>query len=115
MRSRKGAILSQVLLLFAAGFVSNGVRAVPLGATYGHNIALQEISDTCDWWGTRWQYGWRGYGWYLCWEQAKPFPTFIDPQETPAEAVRPAPAAVPQSCIKKRRDNDGKLHARRVC
>jgi hypothetical protein len=117
MRSRNGAIISLVFPIVGACVVSGDVRAVPAEKTIAHDMALQQVSDTCDWWGTRWQFGWRGYGWYACWDQAKPFPTFVDPHETPPEALPPAVEALQmqRNCVKKWRDSDGKLHARRTC
>jgi hypothetical protein len=70
---------------------------------------VQPVSDTCWWWGTRWQYGWRGYGWYTCWDEAKPFPTQISPEAIPQEAL------VPESCVKTWRDRTGKQRSRTVC
>jgi hypothetical protein len=117
MRSRNGAIISLVFPIVGACVVSGDVRAVPAEKTIAHDMALQQVSDTCDWWGTRWQFGWRGYGWYACWDQAKPFPTFVDPHESPPEALPPAVEALQmqRNCVKKWRDSDGKLHARRTC
>jgi hypothetical protein len=80
----------------------------------GQHIAAQKVGDACDWWGTRWQFGWRGYGWYTCWELPKPFPTVIDPEVTPPEAAAP-PLVVTKPCVKKWRDSDGNWHARRTC
>ena len=74
---------------------------------------FQLVEDTCWWWGFRWQYGWRGYGWYPCWDWAKPLPTVVAPEETPPEAV--SPPALPESCVKRWRDDAGNWRARRVC
>src|SRR5215472_10292063 len=118
MRGRKGAILAAISLFLSVWFLPNDARGVKLDTSVLSNrqyIAPQQISDTCDWWGARWQFGWRGYGWYACWEQAKPFPTFVDPQETPPEALPPPPEAAPQGCVKRWRDSEGKPHARRIC
>jgi hypothetical protein len=70
---------------------------------------LDRVSDNCWWWGTRWQYGWRGYGWYPCWDWPKPSPTVVAP-----EAV-PNPASVTESCEKSWRDAAGHRHWRRMC
>jgi hypothetical protein len=118
MRGQNGAVLLLIAGLFISGALCFGADAAPFGAAglqHRQNIAPQQISDSCEWWGTRWQYGSRGYGFYPCWEQAKPLPTVIDPQETPLEAVQAAPVEIPQKCIKRWRDSDGNLHARRVC
>jgi hypothetical protein len=70
---------------------------------------FQLVEDTCWWWGTRWQYGWRGYGWYPCWDWTKPQPTVIAPDEVPADA------ATKQSCVQSVRDPSGNVRSRRVC
>jgi len=66
------------------------------------------VEDTCWWWGVRWQYGWRGYGWYPCWDWVKPLPTEVAPEAVPQEAFAPL-------CVQKWRDGEGKWHSRRVC
>jgi hypothetical protein len=70
---------------------------------------LQRVDDACWWWGTRWQYGWRGYGWYPCWDWPKPAPTAIAPE------AAPDPAAITESCERTWRDAGGQQHRRRVC
>ena len=75
-------------------------------SSIGH---FQLVEDTCWWWGTRWQYGWRGYGWYPCWDWTKPQPTVIAPEEVPADA------ATTRGCVQSVRDPSGNVHSRRVC
>lgn len=70
---------------------------------------FQLVEDTCWWWGLRWQYGWRGYGWYACWDWVKPQPTVIAPEAVPEDAL------TAQSCVRRWRDSSGNWHARRVC
>jgi hypothetical protein len=79
----------------------------------GKNDNLQRVEDTCWWWGTRWQYGWRGYGWYPCWDWTKPQPNVVAPETVPESAVEQS--EVQESCIKRWRDNAGLWHARRIC
>ena len=67
------------------------------------------VEDTCWWWGMRWQYGWRGYGWYPCWDWVKPQPTVIAPEEVPVDALKG------QQCVKSWRDPSGDWHTRRIC
>jgi hypothetical protein len=80
----------------------NGIR------TAGHNGYFRLVEDTCWWWGTRWQYGWRGYGWYPCWDWTKPQPTVIAPGEVP-------PGALTDQCVQNWRDAAGNWHARKLC
>jgi hypothetical protein len=71
---------------------------------------VQLVGDTCWWWGPRWQYGWRGYGWYTCWDEVKPMaPIAIAPEAIPENA------ALPRSCLRTWRDEAGNLRSRRVC
>jgi hypothetical protein len=86
--------------------------AIPLGGGFssaGERRDLRLIEDTCWWWGTRWQYGWRGYGWYPCWDWPKPMPSVIAP-----EAV-PQPPLSAEPCLQSARDSAGHWHSRRVC
>jgi len=87
------------------------VNAWPAHGRLGlDRTSFQRASDNCWWWGTRWQYGWRGYGWYACWDEAKPTaPTVMAPEAVPESAV------VPESCVKTWRDKSGNLRSRRVC
>jgi hypothetical protein len=78
----------------------NALRAL------SHAGHFQLVEDTCWWWGTRWQYGWRGYGWYPCWDWTKPQPTIIAPEEVP-------PGALTTGCVQTWRDASGALHSRR--
>jgi hypothetical protein len=117
MGSLRGATAVVVAILTAAALLSNNSHAMPpnwLSKLNMQQIALQQVDERCDWWGTRWQFGWRGYGFYACWEQAKPLPSFIEPQKVPPEAQSPVAEELP-SCVKKWRDTDGKWHARRIC
>jgi hypothetical protein len=69
-------------------------------------------SDTCWWWGARWQYGWRGFGWYGCFEQAAPLPVV----ETLQAGTKVGEGAMGRrSCMQRRRDEAGYRHPRRVC
>src|ERR1700751_4262560 len=70
---------------------------------------LRRIEDTCWWWGARWQYSWRGYAWYPCWDWTKPFPNdVVTPEMVPGSAVQ-------QACIRRWRDRTGLWHAQYVC
>jgi len=71
--------------------------------------SVQRVEDTCWWWGTRWQYGWRGYGWYPCWDSPNPSPTVVAPEALPESL------AGRDECIKKSRDSAGMWHAQKVC
>jgi hypothetical protein len=82
-------------------------RSVP--QTSGRIGHIQLVEDTCWWWGTRWQYGWRGYGWYPCWDWPKPQPTVISPEAVPEDALTAQP------CVRSWRDPSGNWHSRRVC
>jgi hypothetical protein len=78
-------------------------------STNGDLANLQRIEDTCWWWGARWQYGWRGYAWYPCWDWTKPFPNdVVTPEAVPESAVQ-------QACIKRWRDRNGMWHAQYIC
>jgi hypothetical protein len=70
---------------------------------------LERAGDNCWWWGTRWQYGWRGYGWYPCWDWPKPAPTVVAPEATPDQAP------VTESCEQTWHDAAGRQHWRRMC
>lgn len=74
------------------------------------NSDITPVNDSCLWWGTRWQYGWRGYGWYTCWELPVPAPTVVAPEATPPEVRQQ------QSCVsERRREAAGKKLARPDC
>ena len=75
----------------------------------GRSDHFQLVEDTCWWWGTRWQYGWRGYAWYPCWDWIKPQPTVIAPEEVPEDTLK-----TPR-CVQSWRDPSGNLHSRRIC
>src|SRR5215467_16023634 len=81
-----GAVLAAAVLDRAAASPFRG------GLSRGPDT-LRPVSDTCWWWGTRWQYGWRGYGWYPCWDWPKPAPTVIAPDAVP-DPTSPAEACV---------------------
>jgi hypothetical protein len=69
-------------------------------------------SDTCWWWGARWQYGWRGFGWYGCFEQAAPLPVV----ETLQAGIKAGEGATGRrSCMPRLREEAGYRHSRRVC
>jgi hypothetical protein len=68
--------------------------------------------DTCWWWGARWQYGWRGFGWYGCFEQAAPLPV-VETLQTGTKVDEGATGR--RSCMRRRRDGAGYRHSRRVC
>jgi hypothetical protein len=70
---------------------------------------FQLVDDTCWWWGTRWQYGWRGYAWYPCWDWTKPQPTIMAPEDVPQDALT-AP-----NCVRSRQAPSGDGHSRKVC
>jgi len=77
----------------------------------GRYAVVQLAGDTCWWWGPRWQYGWRGYGWYTCLDEAKPAaPVAIAPESVPEDAV-----VMPEPCLRTWRDKSGKLRSRRIC
>ena len=76
----------------------------------GQNGDLHRVEDTCWWWGTRWQYGWRGYGWYPCWDWTKPQPNVIPPEAVPEDAIVQS-----DSCVKRWRDSTGLWHSRNTC
>jgi hypothetical protein len=105
-----------IMSIILGGIISSGAYCAPLRATpsfvLGGASDLLPIDDSCLWWGTRWQYGWRGYGWYGCWEVTTPFPTVIAPEAIPPEAIEPGP---PAQCTKRWRDDGGRWHVRRVC
>jgi hypothetical protein len=113
MRSggRLGAICTCVLLLNGL-FSSQRTEAMPaeikLRTIHGIDN-LQRVEDTCWWWGTRWQYGWRGYGWYPCWDWPKPLPNVIAPEAVPDSALTRPP------CVKRWRDGAGIWHAQNTC
>jgi hypothetical protein len=95
------------------------IEAIGLGRAAAMPFALNlnagaeniyRVEDTCWWWGTRWHYGWRGYGWYSCWDWPKPGPTVVAPEAVPDEA-RPAI----ESCVQAWRDAGGYRHRRRTC
>jgi len=67
------------------------------------------IEDTCWWWGTRWQYGWRGYAWYPCFDWTKPFPTTVTPEAVPEDALSA------RKCVQKWQDQSGNWHSRQTC
>lgn len=94
------------LLLVFEGLSLRRVEAMPaqikLGLLKGTDN-LQHVEDTCWWWGTRWQYGWRGYGWYPCWDWTKPFPDAVAREAVPESAIM-------RPCIKRWRDDSGKWH-----
>src|SRR5215475_9091326 len=84
--------------------------AVPFrGTLNAGDGVIRRIDDTCWWWGLRWQYGWRGYGWYPCWEWPKPAPTVIAPDAVP-ERTSPT-----EACLRVWHDASGYLHRRRIC
>jgi len=79
--------------------------------TPSQHASVELVGDTCWWWGTRWQYGWRGYGWYWCWEQPRPAaPVAIAPESVPESAI-----VEPEPCVRTWRDKSGKLRSRRTC
>jgi hypothetical protein len=98
----------------------NTGRADAWPVRYDTNIRTQHASiqpvgdifgDTCWWWGTRWQYGWRGYGWYACFEQPRPAaPVAIAPESVPQDAI-----VMPDPCLRTWRDKSGKVRSRRIC
>ena len=68
--------------------------------------------DTCWWWGARWQYGWRGYGWYWCFEAPDSLDAAVMPKaQTNAETA----ATGSKSCVQRWRDEAGSQRSRRVC
>jgi hypothetical protein len=102
------------ITLALAVFASTPTPAAPgLGRpVFGHQIrGVQPIEDTCWWWGLRWQYGWRGYGWYPCVDWPKPLlPSAISPEASP-----PVDAPPPETCVQTWRDAAGNTHSRRQC
>jgi hypothetical protein len=95
--------------VLACGCAADRAPAMPLRSVPADASLVTPVSDTCWWWGTRWQYGWRGYGWYACWDEAKPFPTVVAPEAVPEQT------APPESCVKTWRDKSGKRHSRTIC
>ena len=103
-------------LCIASAWVLNGLCIERGNAWPAHGGAsietgsVQFVADTCWWWGTRWQFGWRGYGWYACWDEVKPSaPTAIAPEAVPDGAM------LPESCVRSRRDKSGHLHSHNIC
>jgi hypothetical protein len=95
------------------------IEAIGLGRAVAMPFALSpkagadnihRVDDTCWWWGTRWHYGSRGYGWYPCWDWLNPTPTAVAPEAVPDEA-----ALATGSCVQTWRDAAGHRHRRRTC
>jgi hypothetical protein len=101
--------LSSMVTILAWGLDPAEAMPYPSNPNAG-TINIQRVDDTCWWWGTRWQFGWRGYGWYSCWEWPKPAPTAIAPEAVPEEALR-----APDDCVQVWRDAAGHRRWRRVC
>ncbi len=108
---RIGAFFSLCLCLALLANLSVGqpVFAAPIQHALVSVNNTHSVSDTCWWWGTRWQYGWRGYGWYTCWDEVRPFPSEIAREAIPQSASEPVP------CAKRRQDSTNKRHTRTVC
>ncbi len=102
--------------VFATAFMAPSAWSMPIQAGWErtvHSGDLRRVSDfdeECWWWGVRWQFGWRGYGWYSCWDTAKP----VAPQLVAPEAV-PPDAVAADACWRRWQDNKGNWHKRRVC
>lgn len=96
----------------AVGLYVGRANAWPAGnAIESPRAFIQLVDDKCWWWGTRWQYGWRGYGWYACWDEAKPAaPVAIAPETVPDDAV-----ILPEPCLRTWHDKSGNVRSRRVC
>jgi hypothetical protein len=117
---RTGVVATLVIALLFSVDAFTTVRAfggpVPAGLGHlGENMDVHRVDDTCWWWGTRWQYGWRGYGWYACWEWPKPQPTAIAPEATPEEALPAVPVVPAKPCVRKWQDSNGNWHSKRDC
>jgi hypothetical protein len=83
--------------------------AMPFSSMRQINSDFHRVDDTCWWWATRWQFGWRGYGWYPCWERPGPAPDAI------AAEAAPAATSPTESCARSWRDASGYRHSRRIC
>jgi hypothetical protein len=110
-----GRVVTSVLIaiVFAAAFMAQSSWSAPLQAGLERTVPrgdLTRASDDCWWWGLRWQYGWRGYGWYPCWSAARPLaPEVVAPEAVPPDAV------TADECLQRWQDNRGKWKTRRVC
>jgi hypothetical protein len=115
MRNILVLAISAVALLSMGSLAPNGTAgsAARADQTRPSSSADQtQQPDTCWWWGARWQYGWRGFGWYGCFEQAVPLPVVETLQ---AGTKVDATATGPGSCMRRWRDKAGYWRARRVC
>ena len=111
MRLGPVATVCVALFLVVGPVQSPRAPAAPAQAQFGpidQTSNVVRVEDTCWWWATRWQYGWRGYGWYPCWDWVKPLPTEVAPEALPQEPPEPP-------CVQKWRDDGGRWHSRRVC
>ncbi len=109
---RCACLVILVAIVVADVWAPHQAVAAPAGngfQTSGRIDHFQLVEDTCWWWGTRWQYGWRGYAWYPCWDWTKPQPTVIAPEVVPEDA----PTA--PNCLRRWQDASGNWHLRRVC
>ena len=125
---RVGRVVTTVLTVaFAAmTLMAPTVWSAPIQPGFEHMAPARNVqriteSDDCWWWGLRWQYGWRGYGWYPCWSEARPVaPAIVAPQALPPplvvpEAVPPDDAVTADTCVQRWHDRDGHWHTRRIC
>lgn len=111
MRAIMRVALCVAALLSSGVSNSTGFAAPARGGlgSLGQSGDILLVEDTCWWWGVRWQYGWRGYAWYPCWDWPKP-------QIPEAVAPEAMPYGTPprQPCSQKSRDTDNG-QSRREC
>ena len=108
-----------VLAISAVALLSMGSLAPTTGSAAradqtrpGSPADQTQQPDTCWWWGARWQYGWRGFGWYGCFERAAPLP-IVETLQAGTKVDEGATGRRP--CMGRRRDEAGYRHSRRVC
>ena len=114
---RAGRVVMSIVTttVFATAVMAPVARSAPIQAGAERAIRgsdLRRVSDSedCWWWGTRWQYGWRGYGWYLCSDPVKPVaPVVVAPEAVPPDAI------TTDACLQRWQDGKGNWHTRRVC